>query len=98
MTHWAIWRSKHWSTPVDKLAEVEGEVLANTLGDVAIDALNDTLAERLAEVEAETVADILGDVENEALLDTLVDSGALAREARLRSTMGKQIYPSQKIW
>ena len=25
-------------------------------------------------------------------------SGALAREARLRSTMGKLIYPSQKIW
>ena len=26
------------------------------------------------------------------------NSGALAREARLRSTMGKYIYPSKKIW
>ena len=25
-------------------------------------------------------------------------SGALAREVRLRSIMGKLIYPSQKIW
>ena len=25
-------------------------------------------------------------------------SGALAHEVRLRSTMGKLIYPSQKIW
>ena len=28
----------------------------------------------------------------------VLNSGAQACEARLRSTMGKQIYPSQKIW
>ena len=30
--------------------------------------------------------------------DFTIFSGALEREARLRSIMGKQIYPSQKIW
>ena len=85
-TNWAMQRTRHWSTHWLKVAEVEAEALADTLGDVYAEALVDKLADALADGDADTVADKLGDIEIETLVDTLADKLAEVEGETLADT------------
>ena len=50
---------------------MQGEIIANPVGDVEAKALVDTLAEILPKTKAETLGDTLGDDETLALVDAL---------------------------
>lgn len=50
---------------------MQGEIIANPVGDVEAKALVDTLAEILPKTKAETLRDTLGDDETLALVDAL---------------------------